>query len=328
MSDVQDDAADGRAAAARCAASSRRSPASAPSTASTSMVRAGEVHCLLGQNGAGKSTLIKVLAGAHRPDEGEIALAAASRSRSANPDASIALGHLHDLPGARPRRRADAWPRTSSSGHEKSARRAASSAPRPARRPASCWPGSATREIRADREVGTLPASGQQIVSMARALSHDTRLIVMDEPSAALDQQEVQTLFRVIRDLTAQGVAVVYISHRLEEIRQVGDRVTVLKDGRTVATDLPAKTTATSELIRLMTGRDIEYVFPDRARGRRPAAEPSSRSRASALEQGVRRRQLRRSRRARSSAWPDWSAPAARRSSRRCTAPASRPAAP
>ncbi len=78
---------------------------------------------------------------------------------------------------------------------------------------------------------------------MARALSHDTRLIVMDEPSAALDQQEVQTLFRVIRDLTAQGVAVVYISHRLEEIRQVGDRVTVLKDGRTVATDLPAKTT-------------------------------------------------------------------------------------
>jgi ribose transport system ATP-binding protein len=120
------------------------------------------------------------------------------------------------------------------------------------------------QEIRVDREVGTLPASGQQIVSMARALSHDTRLIVMDEPSAALDQQEVQTLFRVIRDLTAQGVAVVYISHRLEEIRQVGDRVTVLKDGRTVATDLPARETPTSELIRRMTGRDIEYVFPQR----------------------------------------------------------------
>ena len=117
---------------------------------------------------------------------------------------------------------------------------------------------------------------------MARALSHDTRLIVMDEPSAALDQQEVQTLFRVIRDLTAQGVAVVYISHRLEEIRQVGDRVTVLKDGRTVATDLPARETPTSELIRRMTGRQIEYVFPDRvphgrqrrhgARGRGPDA--------------------------------------------------------
>ena len=128
-------------------------------------------------------------------------------------------------------------------------------------------------EIRADREVGTLPAAGQQIVSMARALSHDARLIVMDEPSAVLDQQEVQTLFRVIRDLTAQGVAVVYISHRLEEIRQIGDRVTVLKDGRTVATDLPAKTTPTAELIRLMTGRDIEYVFPDRPDSRRLGAD-------------------------------------------------------
>jgi ribose transport system ATP-binding protein len=79
-----------------------------------------------------------------------------------------------------------------------------------------------------------------------------------------LDQNEVQNLFRVIRGLTAEGVAVVYISHRLEEIRQVGDRVTVLKDGRTVATGLPAAETPTSELIRLMTGRDIEYVFPPR----------------------------------------------------------------
>ena len=117
---------------------------------------------------------------------------------------------------------------------------------------------------------------------MARALSHDTRLIVMDEPSAALDQQEVQTLFRVIRDLTAQGVAVVYISHRLEEIRQIGDRVTVLKDGRTVATGLPAQDTPTSELIRLMTGRDIEYVFPDAAGDRRRRGHRCSRSRASA----------------------------------------------
>ena len=111
---------------------------------------------------------------------------------------------------------------------------------------------------------------------MARALSHDTRLIVMDEPSAALDHQEVQTLFRVIRDLTAQGVAVVYISHRLDEIRQVGDRVTVLKDGQTVATDLPARDTPTSELIRRMTGRQVEYVFPERV--------PTDESAASVLE--------------------------------------------
>ena len=99
---------------------------------------------------------------------------------------------------------------------------------------------------------------------MARALSHDARVIVMDEPSAVLDAEEVTNLFRVVRELTASGVAVVYISHRLEEIRQIGDRITVLKDGRTVATGLPAAQTPTAELIRLMTGRTVEYAIPPR----------------------------------------------------------------
>ena len=225
------------------------------------IVRPGEVHCLLGQNGAGKSTLIKVLAGAHRPDEGEIRWQGEPVTL-ANPDAAITIGistiyqELDLVPGL-------TVAENIFLGHEKSrAGLVRRSDTRKAARALLARLGH--QEIRADREVGTLPASGQQIVSMARALSHDTKLIVMDEPSAALDQQEVKTLFKVIRDLTAQGVAVVYISHRLEEIRQVGDRVTVLKDGRTVATDLPAKTTATPELIKRMTGRDIEYVFPDR----------------------------------------------------------------
>ena len=99
---------------------------------------------------------------------------------------------------------------------------------------------------------------------MARALSHDTRLLILDEPSAVLDSGEVANLFRVVRGLVAQGVAVVYISHRLEEIRQIGDRISVLKDGTSVATDLPVSETPTRELIRLMTGRSIEYVFPPR----------------------------------------------------------------
>jgi ribose transport system ATP-binding protein len=106
---------------------------------------------------------------------------------------------------------------------------------------------------------------------MARALSHDTRLIIMDEPSAALAHDEVDNLFRIIRELTAQGVAVVYISHRLEEIRQIGDRVTVLKDGRTVAVGLPAKDTPTRQIVSLMTGRNVEHVFPPRRS--RPATE-------------------------------------------------------
>ena len=109
---------------------------------------------------------------------------------------------------------------------------------------------------------------------MARALSHDTRLLVLDEPSAVLDQQEVENLFRVIRDLTAEGVAVIYISHRLEEIRQIGDRITVLKDGRTVGTGLAVADTPTAELIKLMTGRSIEYVFPPRPETARDRGEP------------------------------------------------------
>ena len=96
-------------------------------------------------------------------------------------------------------------------------------------------------EISPTRLVGELSPASQQIVSMARALSHDTRLLVLDEPSAVLDQEGVRNLFRVIRDLTAEGVAVVYISHRLEEIREIGDRITVLKDGRTVATGLAGR---------------------------------------------------------------------------------------
>ena len=233
-------------------------------------VRPGEVHCLLGQNGAGKSTLIKVLAGAHRPDEGEISWLGEPVVLG-TPDAAISLGistiyqELDLVAGL-------SVAENLFLGHEKS--RAGLLRRRDTHRAARALLARlGHEEIRTDREVGTLPASGQQIVSMARALSHDTRVIVMDEPSAALDQQEVQTLFQVIRDLTSQGVAVVYISHRLEEIREVGDRVTVLKDGRTVATDLAAKDTPTSELIRLMTGRSIEYVFPPRTKTE-PSAAP------------------------------------------------------
>ncbi|WP_125776717.1 sugar ABC transporter ATP-binding protein [Antribacter gilvus] len=219
----------------------------------------GEVHCLLGQNGAGKSTLIKVLAGAHQPTEGRVVL-------DGNPititDPVAALGHGvatmyqeldvvdglsvaenvylgHELDTLGVSRRSEAIRRTREIlrrlGHP---------------------------EISPRQEVGRLSAAGKQIVSMARALSHDARVIVMDEPSAVLDSEEVANLFRVVRELTSDGVAVVYISHRLEEIREIGDRITVLKDGRTVAQNLPVSETPTAELIRLMTGRSVEYAFP------------------------------------------------------------------
>jgi ribose transport system ATP-binding protein len=225
-------------------------------------VRAGEVHCLLGQNGAGKSTLIKVLAGAHQPDAGTIrwqgepvvlgSPTAALRRGVAtiyqeldlvdglSVAENIFLGHELSRGGftRRSRLRSETRALLARLGHP---------------------------EIPAGRPLGRLSAAGKQIVSMARALSYDARVIVMDEPSAVLAHDEVNNLFRVIRDLTASGVAVVYISHRLAEIREIGDRVTVLKDGRTVAAGLPAKTTPTRDVVTLMTGRDVEFPFPPRS---------------------------------------------------------------
>jgi ribose transport system ATP-binding protein len=233
-------------------------------------VRAGEVHCLLGQNGAGKSTLIKVLAGAHQPDEGTITWNG-EHVRLSHPAAAMAIGvatiyqELDLVDGL-------TVAENIFLGHEKRARglvrvgEARAAAAELLRRLGH-------PEIPPGREVGRLSAAGKQIVSMARALSHDARLLVMDEPSAVLDAGEVDKLFSVIRDLTAEGIAVVYISHRLEEIRQIGDRVTVLKDGATVATGLAARETPTTELIRLMTGRSIEYVFPQR-RETAPSSAP------------------------------------------------------
>ncbi|MGA5303692.1 sugar ABC transporter ATP-binding protein [Nucisporomicrobium flavum] len=233
-------------------------------------VRAGEVHCLLGQNGAGKSTLIKVLAGVHHADEGSITWLGEPFA-PATPQAAMRAGIatiyqeldlVDDLSVAE----------NAFLGHEESRGgflRRGSTAAR-------------TREILGRlghahipprRLVRSLPAAGKQIVSMARALSHDAKLIVMDEPSAVLAHDEVENLFRIIRELTSHGIAVIYISHRLEEIRDIGDRVTVLKDGRTTAANLPARSTPTRELVSRMTGRTIEYVFPQRT-GRATSGEP------------------------------------------------------
>ncbi|MGW9629513.1 sugar ABC transporter ATP-binding protein [Agromyces sp. NPDC055520] len=222
-------------------------------------IRAGEVHCILGQNGAGKSTLIKVLAGVHEPDEGEIVWRG-EQVQLPNPDSALEIGiatmyqELDVVDGL-------SVAENIFLGHELArggfTRRGQANAQ--------------TRElmrrlghgsISPNTEVGRLSAANKQIVSMARALSHDIKLIIMDEPSAVLDNEEVKNLFHVVRELTAAGIAVVYITHRLEEIRQIGDRISVIKDGRSTASGLSVADTPTSELIRLMTGRDVENVFP------------------------------------------------------------------
>ena len=222
-----------------------------------------EVHCLLGANGAGKSTLIKCVSGAVEPTSGEI-LFLGEPLPQGDPAGSLKRGVatiyqeldlVADLSVAEsiflahePRR----WPLLDLDKMYKE------SAALLARLGHDSIP------VRA--KVGRLRPAAQQIVSIARALSGNVRLLIMDEPSAILDDAEITTLFEVVRRLTAEGVGVVYISHRLDEIRRIGDRVTVLADGRTAATGLPA-TTPTEQLVELMVGRKVEQLYPDRPVG-------------------------------------------------------------
>jgi ribose transport system ATP-binding protein len=222
-----------------------------------------EVHCLLGANGAGKSTLIKCVSGAIEPTSGEI-LFMGEPLPPGDPAGTLKLGVatiyqeldlVADLSVAEsiflahePRR----WPLLDLE------RMYGESAALLARL------GHESIPVRA--KVGRLRPAAQQIVSIARALSGNVRLLIMDEPSAILDDGEIRTLFDVVRRLTAEGVGVVYISHRLDEIRRIGDRVTVLADGRTTATGLPA-TTPTDQLVEFMVGRTVDQLYPERPVG-------------------------------------------------------------
>jgi ribose transport system ATP-binding protein len=234
-------------------------------------VRPGEVHCVLGQNGAGKSTLIKILAGAYQPDAGEI-LWQGEPVTLTHPLAALDLGiatmyqELDVVDGLSITENIFLGHELATAGvlHRGTANKKARDLLRRL----------GHGDLNPGREVGSLSAANKQIVSMARALSHDIKLIIMDEPSAVLDSEEVKNLFRVVRDLTAEGIAVVYISHRLEEIRQIGDRITVLKDGASMASALEVADTPTPDIIRLMTGRTVENVFP--ARPGVPADAPTA----------------------------------------------------
>jgi ribose transport system ATP-binding protein len=221
----------------------------------------GEVHCVLGQNGAGKSTLIKTLSGINQPDGGEIRWQGEVVSIS-DPVTAIAIGiatmyqELDVVDGL-------SVAENIFLGHEVD-RAGVTDRRGTARKAADIMARLGHSHIAVNREVGTLSAANKQIVSMGRALSHDAKLIIMDEPSAVLDSEEVKNLFRVVRELTKAGIAVIYISHRLEEIREIGDRITVIKDGMTMATNLSVAETPTSDLIELMTGRSLDNVFPPR----------------------------------------------------------------
>jgi rhamnose transport system ATP-binding protein len=221
-------------------------------------LRAGEVHALLGENGAGKSTLIKVVTGAVRPDAGGIRVAGAAVT-GLDPAAARALGIacVHQQPalfadltvaeniglrleGGGAWRRVD-W------------RRRGTQATELLRRVGADFP--------ADRTVRELSMPEQQLVEIACVLGAGARIVIMDEPTASLTQREQERLFTVVRELRAAGTGVVYISHRLEEIFALADRVTVLRDGESVGTQAVGDLTEAG-LIKRMVGREVAQLYP------------------------------------------------------------------
>jgi ribose transport system ATP-binding protein len=227
----------------------------------------GEVHVLIGENGAGKSTLIKLLAGVYPADEGrffldgqpvsiesvraaqELGVATIYQEMNLIPELTVAQNILL---GREPRRAggllvdADA-----------------------ARRKSAELLGALGQHIDPDSRVKALSVPQQQMVEVAKALSMAARIVIFDEPTGTLAEKETAALFKTIRLLKAKGMGIIYISHRLEEIREIGDRVTVLRDGHHIRT-LPVAEAGIDELIRLMVGRELKDQFP---RHRQPRGE-------------------------------------------------------
>ncbi len=221
-------------------------------------LQTGEVHALLGENGAGKSTLIKVITGAHQPDSGEIEVEG-QRVHRLTPKAAHKLGIacIYQQPALFP----------DLSVAENIA--LTLEPPKTFRRVR--WGERRTRAIDLLREVGAaidpdtevrhLSMPEQQLVEIAKALGAGARILIMDEPTASLTQKEVELLLGVVRDLRSRGVGVIYISHRLEEIFQIADRVTVLRDGESIGTH-PVGDMDEAGLIKLMVGREVALIYP------------------------------------------------------------------
>ena len=222
---------------------------------------AGEIHALVGENGAGKSTITKIMTGAVRPDSGRIEICgkevehndpATSRSLgvaaiyqqpSLFPDLTVAENIALSLEMGNARWKVD-W----NARHRR----------------ADALMKSLGASIDPRRLARTLSMADQQVVEIAKAIGADARILLMDEPTASLTEIEADRVFQLVRRLKADGVGIVYISHRLEEILAIADRITVLRDGRSVASRKAAEVDRDA-LIRLMVGRSIESVFPKRA---------------------------------------------------------------
>lgn len=225
-------------------------------------VAPGEVHALVGENGAGKSTLMKILGGAYQADEGRI-LIEGKNITIQNPSDGISAGinvvyqelvlapHLsvaeNIMMGQQPRRRNVVidWRKTQSRAQEVLDRIGS--------------------ELDVRKLVKNLSVVQQQIVEIARALQRQSRILVLDEPSAVLGKHDIELLYAVINRLKTRGISIIYITHRLEEIFLISDRVTVLKDGRVVGTK-PTTELTEDALVQMMIGHEIKDVFKRKSR--------------------------------------------------------------
>jgi rhamnose transport system ATP-binding protein len=243
----------------------------------------GEVHALLGENGAGKTTLMKIITGAESPDEGALEIAGRPVSRL-SPAAARRLGIacIYQQPALFPDLTV-----AENIALRLDTPRALERVRRPAQRErARQLLERVGAAVSPDSEAGGLSLPAQQLVEIASALGAGARIIIMDEPTASLTGREVELLFNLVRGLRAKGAGIIYISHRLEEIFQLADRVTVLRDGQSVGTrrlraerrdrawDEPdgvqsaGANVTPDELIRLMVGREVSQIYP-------PAAGPT-----------------------------------------------------
>ncbi len=245
-------------------------------------LRAGEVHALMGENGAGKSTLMKILSGIYQPDAGEIRLdnkPVQVPSPRAAQDLGIAIIHqeLNLMPdlsaaenifiGREPRKRLSFFTDDAKLNADAAAI-------------------FETMHLKLDPRtpVGTLSIAKQQMVEIAKALSFRSRVLVMDEPTAALNDAEIADLFAIIARLKAEGVGIVYISHKMDELKRIADRVTVMRDGEYVAT-VPMAETPVERIIAMMVGRALSDERPPapEENGREPLLEVRALNRGAAI---------------------------------------------
>ena len=223
-------------------------------------LRAGEVHALLGENGAGKSTLIKVITGAEKADSGTL-MVNGSLVQHNSPAAARAMGiaAVYQQPALFPDLTVEEnialalenpglWRKIDWQARRRQARELLERT---------------GAEIAPERTVSELSMPEQQLVEIAKAIGAHARILILDEPTASLTDREVERLFRVIGTLRGEGAGIIYISHRLDEVAVIADRVTVLRDGQTIATCNLCDVDR-GELVRLMVGRDIHAIFPKR----------------------------------------------------------------